>query len=73
MMNLALAILVLAALVVVERDVARVAPREKFTTIRSGMEVEPFLRADEHRERMRRELGYAPQHVVVGKVARLFP
>lgn len=51
---------------------ARVAPRQKFTTIRSGMEVEPFLRADEHRERVRRELGYAPEHVVVGKVARLF-
>jgi glycosyltransferase involved in cell wall biosynthesis len=49
-----------------------VAPREKFTTIYSGMDVEPFLRADEHRERVRRELGYEPQHVVVGKIARLF-
>ena len=28
---------------------AGVAPREKFTTIYSGMDVEPFLRADEHR------------------------
>ena len=51
---------------------ARVAPREKFTTIYSGMDVEPFLRANDHRERVRRELGYAPQHVVVGKIARLF-
>jgi len=49
-----------------------VAPREKFTTIYSGMEVEPFLRSGEHRERVRQELGYTPQHVVVGKIARLF-
>ena len=51
---------------------AKVAPREKFTTVYSGMEVEPFLQADEHRERVRGELGYGPEHVVVGKVARLF-
>lgn len=49
-----------------------VAPREKFTTIYSGMEVEPFLAADEHRERVRAELGYRPEHVVIGKIARLF-
>lgn len=51
---------------------AGVAPREKFTTIYSGMEVEPFLAADEHRERMRHELGYGPEDVVIGKIARLF-
>jgi glycosyltransferase involved in cell wall biosynthesis len=51
---------------------ANVAPREKFTTIYSGMDVEPFLQADQHRERVRRELGFAPEHVVVGKIARLF-
>ena len=51
---------------------ARVAPREKFTTIYSGMEVEPFLRSGEHRDRVRRQLGYEPRHVVVGKIARLF-
>jgi glycosyltransferase involved in cell wall biosynthesis len=51
---------------------AGVAPREKFTTIYSGMEVETFLAADAHRDRIRRELGYAPDDVVVGKVARLF-
>ncbi len=51
---------------------AGVAPREKFTTIYSGMEVEPFLQSAEHRERVRRELGYRPEHVVVGKIARLF-
>jgi glycosyltransferase involved in cell wall biosynthesis len=51
---------------------ARVAPREKFTTIYSGMEVEPLLHADEHRAAMRRQLGYSEGHVVVGKIARLF-
>jgi glycosyltransferase involved in cell wall biosynthesis len=51
---------------------AGVAPREKFTTIYSGMDVEPFLRANEHRDRVRHELGYQPQHVVIGKIARLF-
>jgi len=51
---------------------AGVAPREKFTTVYSGMEVEPFLRADEDRCATRRELGFADEHVVVGKIARLF-
>ncbi len=51
---------------------AGVAPREKFTTIYSGMEVEPFLRSDEHRARMRAQLGYAESDVVIGKIARLF-
>ncbi len=51
---------------------AGVAPREKFTTIYSGMEVEPFLQSAEQRERVRRELGYRPEHVVIGKIARLF-
>ncbi len=51
---------------------AGVAPREKFVTVSSGMNVEPFLRADAHRETVRRELGFSDQHVVVGKVARLF-
>lgn len=51
---------------------ANVAPREKFTTVYSGMEVEPFLRAADHRDRVRRELGYGPEHIVIGKIARLF-
>jgi glycosyltransferase involved in cell wall biosynthesis len=51
---------------------AGVAPRDKFITIYSGMEVEPFLEAERHRERVRRELGYRDEHVVVGKIARLF-
>jgi glycosyltransferase involved in cell wall biosynthesis len=51
---------------------AGVAPREKFTTVYSGMDVEPFLAAGEHREATRRELGFSDEHVVVGKIARLF-
>jgi len=51
---------------------AGVAPREKFTTIYSGMEVEPFLEAERHRGRVRAAWGYGPEDIVVGKVARLF-
>lgn len=51
---------------------AGVAPREKFTTVYSGMEIEAFLEAVIHRSRVRRELGYADDDIVVAKVARLF-
>jgi len=51
---------------------ARIAPREKFVTIYSGMEVEPFLAAGEHRQQTRSRLGYSDEHVVIGKIARLF-
>jgi glycosyltransferase involved in cell wall biosynthesis len=51
---------------------ANVAPREKFTTVYSGMEVEPFLAANGHRQQTRARLGYSDDHVVVGKIARLF-
>lgn len=51
---------------------AGVAPREKFVTVYSGMDVEPFLAADQTREATRAELGFAPDDVVIGKIARLF-
>ena len=51
---------------------ARVAPREKFTTIYSGMDVEPFLVANEQRQRVRAEFGFRDEDVVIGKIARLF-
>jgi glycosyltransferase involved in cell wall biosynthesis len=51
---------------------AGVAPREKFVTVYSGMEVEPFLNPPRSRDAVRAELGFAPADVVVGKVARLF-
>jgi glycosyltransferase involved in cell wall biosynthesis len=52
---------------------AGVAPRDKFTTVYSGMDVGPFERAHELRDQTRHQLGLAPEHVVVGKIARLFP
>jgi glycosyltransferase involved in cell wall biosynthesis len=51
---------------------AKVAPREKFTTVYSGLEIEPFLQSASLREETRRELGFEPHHVVIGKIARLF-
>lgn len=51
---------------------AQVAPREKFTTIYSGMEIEPFLNADEFRAATRERFGFRPEHIVIGKIARLF-
>lgn len=51
---------------------AGVAPREKFTTIYSGIEVEPLLESHRLREAVRHKLGYRPEHVVIGKIARLF-
>lgn len=51
---------------------AGVAPQEKFTTISSGMDVEPFLHANENRERVRAELGFTDGDIIVGKIARLF-
>ncbi len=51
---------------------AKVAKREKFTTIYSGMDVDPFLRADEHRAAVRAKYGLGDEHVVIGKIARLF-
>jgi glycosyltransferase involved in cell wall biosynthesis len=51
---------------------AGIAPREKFTTVYSGMEVEAFLNPPRSREEVRLELGFSPEQIVVGKVARLF-
>lgn len=51
---------------------ARVAPKEKFTTIYSGMDVQPFIHARQTREAARRSLGLQDSDVVIGKIARLF-
>ena len=51
---------------------AGIAPPEKFTTIYSGMDVEPFLDPPRAREEVRSELGFAADDVVIGKIARLF-
>jgi glycosyltransferase involved in cell wall biosynthesis len=52
---------------------AGVAPPERFTTIYSGFDVEPFLNPPRPRETVRRELGFSDEHVVIAKVGRLFP
>jgi glycosyltransferase involved in cell wall biosynthesis len=51
---------------------AGVAPRDRFVTIHSGMDVAPLLEADRHRAAMRRKYGFADDDVVVIKIARLF-
>lgn len=51
---------------------AGIAPREKFTTIYSGMNVEPFVTCQQWAADARAELQFAPGDVVIGKIARLF-
>lgn len=51
---------------------ARVAARDRFTTISSGFDVEPFLHPTRSRDLVRSELGIKPDEIVVGKIARLF-
>lgn len=51
---------------------AGVAPRDKFVTIYSGMDVQPYLDAGKDRSAIRQQYGLADDEVVVGKVARLF-
>ncbi|QDU42811.1 Putative glycosyltransferase EpsD [Symmachiella dynata] len=51
---------------------AGIAPRSMFQTVYSGMEVEPFLNPPVPRADVRQELGFTEEHIVVGKIARLF-
>ena len=51
---------------------SNVAERERFTTVYSGMKIDDYLRADDHRDRIRHEFGFANNDIVVGKIARLF-
>jgi glycosyltransferase involved in cell wall biosynthesis len=51
---------------------AGIAAPERFVTIYSGFDVEPFLDPPRPRDVVRAELGLAPDDVVVGKIARLF-
>jgi glycosyltransferase involved in cell wall biosynthesis len=52
---------------------AGIAPREKFVTVYSGFDVEPFLKPTRSPAVVRAELGLKPDEIVIGKVARLFP
>lgn len=49
-----------------------IASAEKYVTIHSGFEVEPFLNPPRTREEVRAEYHLADEHIVVGKIARLF-
>ena len=51
---------------------AGIASLDKFVTIYSGMEVEPFLQPSRDPKLIREELGLKPEHVVIGKISRLF-
>ena len=51
---------------------AGIARRENFTTVYSGMDVDPFLNSPEAAGKVREQFGLKPEHVAVAKVARLF-
>ncbi len=51
---------------------AGIAPADRFTTIYSGFDVEPFLTPSRPVDVIRGELGIRPEEIVVGKIGRLF-
>lgn len=51
---------------------AGIGKPEMYTTIYSGMEVEPFLTPPRPRDEIRADLGLRPDDLVIGKIARLF-
>ena len=51
---------------------AGIAPRDRFTTIRSGMDTEPFTPDPEMRAGVRAEWNIGEEEIVVGTIARLF-
>jgi glycosyltransferase involved in cell wall biosynthesis len=51
---------------------AGIGKPEQYVTIYSGMETGPFLKPPVSRQEVRRTLGLADEHLVVGTVARLF-
>jgi glycosyltransferase involved in cell wall biosynthesis len=50
-----------------------VAPLNKIRTIPLGLEIEPMLEAEQHRGRLRAELGVSSDRPLIGIVARLVP
>jgi glycosyltransferase involved in cell wall biosynthesis len=65
--------LVTVADAMIEQAVAAgLAPRERFVTIRSGMETDRFAPRAELRDLRRRQWGVADDEIVVGTIARLF-
>ncbi len=52
---------------------AKAAPREKFVTIYSGMEIEKFMDLKVDVKSIKEKLGIPLDSLIVGKIARLFP
>ena len=51
---------------------AGIAPKDRFVTIRSGVEIDRFVPCGELRERFRCQWGVTDDEIVVGTIARLF-
>lgn len=51
---------------------ARIGTPGQYVTVYSGMETRPFVEPAVSRDEVRKQLGFAPQHIVVGTIARLF-
>lgn len=65
--------IVCVAQAMVEQAVrAGVRPRGGYSVVYSGMDVGAYLRAGNRRREARRRLGFEPEDVVIGKIARLF-
>ncbi|MGD2173848.1 MAG: glycosyltransferase family 4 protein [Candidatus Brocadiaceae bacterium] len=51
---------------------AGLGPRERFTVVRSGIDIGAYQGIGADRERVRRRFGLQPDDFVIGKIARLF-
>lgn len=66
------AIVTVADAMIEQSVAAGIAPRDRFTTIRSGMETDRFAPNPKHRIRLRESWPFPPDCVIAGTVARLF-
>ncbi|NOX98086.1 MAG: glycosyltransferase family 4 protein [Nitrospirae bacterium] len=66
-------IITVAAVMTGKALTAKLAPRKKFATIYSGMDLDRFLNPGVRVADKRKQIGIAPDLPVVGKIARLFP
>ena len=51
---------------------AGIGTSDQYTTVYSGMDIEPFLKPPVPRLTVRTQLGLKPEHIAVGMIARLF-
>jgi len=66
------AIVTVADAMIEQSVAAGIAPREKFTTIRSGLQTDLFAPRAADRKKQRKGWGFPDDAIVVGTVARLF-